>query len=80
MATRLQRPVKRVVPTRRDGELVITLTSEGVMVRQKGRRTSYGPIPYGKLLLDGARMYIAAEKQRKAAARAAKRAARMAST
>ena len=58
MTTRLHKPVARVVPTRRDGDLVITLTVEGIMVREKGRRTSYGPVSYGKLLLDAARMYV----------------------
>jgi hypothetical protein len=68
--------VTRVVPTRRDGDLVITLTAEGVTVREHGRRRTYGPIPYGKLLLDGARMYVEAEKRAKAEARKARRAAR----
>ncbi len=76
MATKLTRNVTRIVPTRRDGDLVITLTSEGLMVREKGRRISYGPIAYGKLLLDGARMHIEAIKRAKAEARKAKRSAR----
>lgn len=78
MATRLTRNVTRVVPTRRDGDLVVTLTNEGVMVREKGRRTTYGPIPYGKLLIAGARDFVAAQKAAKVAARQAARAARQA--
>lgn len=69
MATKLTKPVTRVVSTRRDGDLVITLVDAGVLVREKGRRTTYGPIPYGKLLIDGARMFIEAQKREKALAR-----------
>ena len=76
MATRLSKPVVRVVPTRRDGDLVITLTAEGIMVREKGRRTTYGPISYGKVLLDGARMHVAEQKRLKAERRKAARAGR----
>ena len=74
MTTRLTKPVKRVVPSRTHGALVLTLTVEGVMVREQGRRLTYGPIPYGKLLQDGARMYIEAEKRRKAELKKARRA------
>jgi hypothetical protein len=71
MTTRLQRPVRRVVRTRRHGELVVTLTAEGVMVRELGRRTTYGPLDYGLLLLQGARQFVAEQKAAKAAARKA---------
>jgi hypothetical protein len=57
-------------------DLIITLTPEGITVREKGRRTTYGPISYGKLLLDGARLYVEAEKRRKAELRKARRLSR----
>lgn len=66
MPTRLAKKVSRVVETRLDGPLVVTLAPEGVYVRQKGRRTVYGPIGYGKLYLDGARLYVAEVKRQKA--------------
>jgi hypothetical protein len=46
------------------------------MIREKGRRTSFGPVPYGKLFLDGVRMHVEAEKRRKAEQRLARKAAR----
>ena len=73
MTTKLTKPVTRAVETRRDGTLVITLTAEGVVVREKGRRRAYPPLSYGKLLLDGARLYLQEKKQRKAEARALRR-------
>lgn len=72
MTTRLTRPVVRLVETSAtvrsaSGALVVTLTPAGLLIREKGRRTSYGPIPYGHLLLEGARRTAAsriAERQR----------------
>lgn len=64
MSAPLIRPVSRVV----DGRMVITLTREGVYVRERGRRQSYGPIPYGALLIQAAREYadgVRAAKRRK---------------
>jgi hypothetical protein len=51
MTTPLIKPVERVV----DGGLVITLTREGLYVRERGRRQSYGPVAYSLLLLQAAR-------------------------
>lgn len=49
MATRLQRPVTRVVDTRKHGELVVTMTTDGLVIREKGRRTAYACPSYGEL-------------------------------
>lgn len=76
MPTKLTRPVARVVSTRRSGDLVITLTPEGVTLREKGRRTTYGPLDPGALFVMAVRQYVDAEKRRKAEARKARRAAR----
>jgi hypothetical protein len=54
--TRLTRNVKREVAGTLHGErLVIMLTGDGVTIREKGRRTTYGPLPYGWLYLQGAK-------------------------
>lgn len=76
MTTPLRRPVARIVSTRRDGSLVVTLTELGLMIREKGRRTTYGPLPYGKLLLAGARDYIEQKKREKREARKLRRLSR----
>lgn len=54
----------------RTGE-VIELRADGLYVREKGRRTWYGPISYGKLLLAGARQYV--EERKKARRKASPR-------
>ena len=45
---------------------VATITAAGVVLREKGRTTSYGPVSWGHILLDGAR--IMAEETRRAKA------------
>lgn len=60
----LTRPVARIVADR----MVITLTREGIYLRERGRRRDYGPLPYGLLLLQAAREYaegVRAAKRRK---------------
>lgn len=46
----MPRPVRRLA----DDDLVVTLTPEGVTLRDKGTRTVYGPLPYGWLKLKAA--------------------------
>jgi hypothetical protein len=46
--TTLTKPVSRL-DARND--LIITLAPEGIYVREKGRRTTYGPLAYGALKL-----------------------------
>lgn len=53
MTIRLHKPVARVVETDRYGPLVVTLTAEGLVLRQKGRRTRY-LLPYGYAYVRGA--------------------------
>lgn len=61
-ATRLTRPVRRVVegpPIYQRGrreQLVVTLDVEGVYVRVKGTRTTYGPVSYALLLIHCAKV------------------------
>lgn len=49
MPTRLERPVTRVVQSHKHGELVVTMTAEGLVIREKGRRTKYLCPSYGEL-------------------------------
>lgn len=61
--TRLTKPVTRL--DERDN-LIITLAPEGVYVREKGRRTKYGPLAYGALKLRCAQVNAdALRKERK---------------
>lgn len=48
--------------------LIVTLASDGVYVREKGRRTTYGPISYG-VLLQKAAAVTAAQTERARPAR-----------
>lgn len=52
---------------------VITLAAEGIYIRERGKRITYGPISYGYLLLHGARQYVLEQKREKAEARRLKR-------
>lgn len=64
MTAPLVRPVERIV----DGNLVITLTREGIYIRERRRRATYGPVPYSLLLLQAAREYadgVRAAKRKK---------------
>jgi hypothetical protein len=53
--------------------IVIELREEGLYVREHGRRTTYGPLSPGGILLAGARLYVEAKRQEKARKRAASR-------
>lgn len=53
--TRLTRNVKREVAGSYHEKLIVTLTADGVAIREKGRRTTYGPLPYPWLYLQGAK-------------------------
>ena len=70
---RVPMKVRREVQGSLTERLIVELRPEGVFVREKGRRIWYGPISYGKLLLDGARMYVEAKKREKTQARKLRR-------
>jgi hypothetical protein len=59
----IAKPVRRRVYDAHHGELVVTMRPEGIEVRLKGKRTTYGPVSYGLVFLTGARMR--AEETRK---------------
>ena len=67
MTTADQSPVRRVVRVR-GIEYVARITPEGVYIREKRKRTEYGPISWGLILLRGGEMRareILAERQAK---------------
>lgn len=59
--TRLDRHVRRVVFTRDGDTLTIELRRDGLYLRSFRGRVEYGPLSYGRLLLEAARDYAAAE-------------------
>jgi hypothetical protein len=73
MTTRLTKAVKREVSTRRSGDLIITLTTSGIVLREKGRRKVYGPVDYGLVFLTAVKQAIKEREQEKAALKAARK-------
>lgn len=65
---------------RRDARtgIVIELSSAGVSVREHGRRLTYGPISYGRILQLGAQQYADAILREKARAKKERQLARKA--
>lgn len=70
--TKLQRAAKvaREVDTGRFGDVIVTMREEGLYLRQKGRRTQYGPLSWAGLYVQ------AAEKTARATVKKPRRAAR----
>lgn len=65
----IAKPVRRRVFDPHHGELVVTMRPEGIEVREKGRRTTYGPVTYGFVYLTGARMRADEDRKRRRANR-----------
>lgn len=72
MTTRLSKPVKREVLVPRHGDLIVTVTIEGIYYREKGRRKAY-LLPHGVGFMRAVSMQVAAEKAEKQAKRKARR-------
>lgn len=53
--TRLAKEVRREIESSGQA-LIVSLTPEGLMLREKGRRKSFGPLPYGWLYLQAAKL------------------------
>lgn len=68
--TILEKAVRRQLG---DRDVVVEMTREGLRMREKGRRTWYGPYPWGRLFVQLARMTadqkIAERKARRRARR-----------
>jgi hypothetical protein len=63
MPTQLERTITRAVEGRRGTKVVIRLTKEGILFREFRRRTWYGPLDYGALLIDAVRRTVDAERR-----------------
>ena len=70
MATKLTTPVVR--EDTRD-HYIITVAPEGLYLREKGRRTTYGPLTYGRLYLQAVRAEIERRKVEKKRQRRARK-------
>ncbi len=66
---KLPHPVRRLT----EDDLVVSLTPEGVTIREKGRRTVYGPLPYGWLRLKAAERMAEQRRAERAKKRKVKR-------
>lgn len=66
---KVPRPVRRLT----EDDLIVTLTLEGLTVREKGRRTVYGPLPYGWLKLKAAERMAEQRRAERAKRRKVKR-------
>lgn len=64
MATKLSGVLKREVAGMDGKTYIITLTAEGVMMREKNRRTQYGPLDYSFLHFKAAAQTVEAERVR----------------
>jgi hypothetical protein len=73
MPTPLHKPVRRAVQSARHGPLVVTAAAEGLYLRERGRRTTYGPIGWGQLFQLGVQQYVLEQRRLKAAAKRARR-------
>lgn len=71
--TDLTRPVVRKVTTLRGETLVVTLTPEGLLLREPRRRSGF-LLPYGVAFMQAVRIQVDAERREKAAKRKTKRA------
>jgi hypothetical protein len=75
MTTRISKPVRREVTVPRHGDLVVTISIEGIYYREKGRRRAF-LLPHGVGFMRAVAMQIAAEKAEKKARRATRRSSR----
>lgn len=72
MTTVEKSKVKREVPSRGHGRLIVTLAPEGVWIREKGRRIAY-LASYGAIYQRAVLEHVVAEKKAKKAARLARK-------
>ena len=73
--TDLTRPVTRKVTTHRGEVLVVTMTPEGLVIREPRRRSGF-VLPYGVAFMQAVRLQVEADRREKAAAKKAKRLAK----
>jgi hypothetical protein len=73
MTTELTKAVTRFA--KRDG-LIVTLTPEGVTIREPRKRFTYGPVSYGLIQVIAARAIAEERRREKQAEKLARKAAR----
>jgi hypothetical protein len=76
MATKISKPVRREAFAPKWGNLIITMDAAGISIREKGRRTTYGPVPFGVIMMQGAKMKAVEAAREKAARKAERKALR----
>lgn len=70
------KPVTRTAETEGGRELVVRLTTVGVLVREKGKRKWYGPLPWGHIYDRTARLTAEADMQERATTKRTRKATR----
>lgn len=68
-------PVRREVTDVRGNALVVMIVPEGLLIREKGRRTNF-LLPHGAAYIHAVKLHVANERRVKLAARKARRAAK----
>lgn len=53
--------IKREVEDKSEGTLVVELTAVGIYIKKKGTRTTYGPVSWGSVFYQGAKMQAIAD-------------------
>ena len=74
--TSLTKKVRREAQGGSYGPIIVTLAPEGIYTREKGRRTTYGPITFSAIHTLGARQRAIEIKTERTKARLARRLAR----
>ena len=72
MATRISKPVRRIVSTLHHGDLVVTLAEEGVYYREPRRRTAF-LLPHGVAFQRAVDIHLQRERAEKKVARLTRR-------
>jgi hypothetical protein len=65
----IRKPVVRRVHDPKWGLLAVTLGADCVTIREYGKRTSYGPVSYGFIALQGAKLKAEERRNERAAKR-----------
>ena len=71
--THLYKKVAREAQAGSYGQVIVTLAPEGIYTREKGRRTTYGPITFAHIHTMGAQLRALAVKKERLTARKARR-------
>lgn len=71
--TELKKRVRREAQGGSFGPIIVTLAPEGIYTREKGKRTTYGPISFAHIHLEGARAAAIEKKKQRTKARLERR-------